>query len=326
MYIIVIKSRHGIPGRARAARLGSRQAQRHAVGEPRHAQLREASGARGPVVLLRPHIRRGLLTSSCYARPTTAPTMPRSRHTAGRPSTPRAGGETTARAAPRSWRRRRLGGAAAPARAAWSTRPPAPRAPDDFRDSSTRALRSREAGESSAQPHAISGPCRALRRESAAGSRPAALLAPLSQRGQRISQCRARVDCLGDNTLTRRGQEAGEHGRMEPANHAARDAAKPTEKATRRCWWTHACGKRPAPYAPDDRPDSSARARCAAREPRNPAACRKRTTLLAAPRCRRRRQPGGATGPACAAWTSHRPAPRASDDVPDCKTPCLYGW
>ena len=135
MYIIVIKSRHGIPGRARAARLGSRQAQRHAVGEPRHAQLREASGARGPVVLLRPHIRRGLLTGSCYARPTTAPTMPRSRHTAGRPSTPRAGGETTARAAPRSWRRRRLGGAAAPARAAWSTRPPAPRAPDDFRDS-----------------------------------------------------------------------------------------------------------------------------------------------------------------------------------------------
>ena len=111
-----------------------------------------------------------------------------------------------------------------------------------------------------------------------------------------------------------------------PANHAARDSAKPTEKAIRRCWWTHACGKRPAPYAPDDRPDSSARARCAAREPRNPAACRKRTTLLAAPRCRRRRQPGGATGPASAAWTSHRPAPRASDDVPDCKTPCLYGW
>ena len=68
------------------------------------------------------------------------------------------------------------------------------------------------------------------------------------------------------------------------------------------------------------------RARCAAREPRNPAACRERTTLFAAPRCRRRRQPGGATGPASAAWTSHRPAPCASDDVPDCKTPCPYGW
>ena len=132
---------------------------------------------------------------------------------------------------------------------------------------------------------------------------------------------------------------AGDASALAPAQRAALAARRDAlaEQLHRRLYarcdaWpacaqhAHALRARWAPYAPDDRPDSSARARCAAREPRYPAACRKRTTLLAAPRCRRRRQPGGATGPACAAWTSHRPAPRASDDVPDCKTPCLNGW
>ena len=70
---------------------------------------------------------------------------------------------------------------------------------------------------------------------------------------------------------------------------------------------------------------SGQRARCTAGRPASPAAYRRRTPPRAAPRSQRRRRPGGAAVPAHAAWSSHRPAPRAPDDVPDDTALALHG-
>ena len=262
----------------------------------------------------------GLRAGPHRARPTTSPTIPRSRCAVGEPASPAACRQrTTSRAAPRSRRKRRPGGAAGPARAAWSSRRPAPRAPDDFLDSSALALRSREAGARSRVPSAnhaarcsAKSPEEAARRLCWARSRGAVISSACAARARRLPRrLHARAARPGGWRAQPRDVSEPRCARLREANGGGGPAVLLGPRAR----------LGPAPYASDDCPDSSARALRGQGGPGSPAACRQRTTLRAAPRCRRRRQPGGATGPACAAWTSHRPAPRASDDVPDCKTP-----